>query len=74
MRFLAGFNDRVFFLDDLWLTSLTLKLFTDAAGKKGYGSVFGRKCFMVHSLSHAAEFFSYRDGHYIAYWGAENIQ
>ena len=57
MRFLVGFNDRVFFLNDLWLTSLTLKLFTDAAGKKGYCSVFGRKCFMVHSLSHAAEFF-----------------
>ena len=57
MRFrLVGFNDRAFFLDDLWLTSLTLKLFTDAAGKKGYGSVYG-SCFMVHSLSHAAEFF-----------------
>ena len=57
MRFLVGFNDRASFLDDLWLTSLTLKLFTDAEGKKGYGSVFGRKCFMVHSLSHAADFF-----------------
>ena len=57
MRFLVAFNDRVFFLDDLWLTSLTLKPFTDAVAKKGYGSVFGRKCFMVHSLSHAAEFF-----------------
>ena len=58
MQFLVGFNDRVFFLDDLWVTSLTLKLFTDAADKKGYCSVFGKtECFMVHSLSHAAEFF-----------------
>ena len=35
MRFLAGFNGRAFFLDDLWVTSTTLELFTDAAGSKG---------------------------------------
>ena len=45
MRFLAGFNGRAFFLDDLWVTSTTLELFTDAAGSKGYGAVFGRKWF-----------------------------
>lgn len=43
MRFLVGFNGRAFFLDDLWVTSATLELFTDAAGSKGYGAVFGRK-------------------------------
>lgn len=45
MRFLVGFNGRAFFLDDLWVTSATLELFTDAAGSKGYGAVFGRKWF-----------------------------
>ena len=45
MRFLAGFNARAFFLDDLWVTSATLELFTDAAGSKGYGAVFGWKWF-----------------------------
>jgi len=41
MQFLAGFNGHAFFLDDLWVTSTSLKLFTDAAGSKGYGAVFG---------------------------------
>lgn len=41
--FLAGFNGCAFFLDDLWVTSTTLELFTYAAGSKGYGAVFGRK-------------------------------
>jgi len=45
MRFLADFNDRAFFLENLWVTSTTLELFTDAAGSKGYGTVFGRKWF-----------------------------
>lgn len=45
MQFLAGFNGRAFFLDDLWVTSTSLELFTDAAGSKGYGAVFGRKWF-----------------------------
>lgn len=45
MRFLAGFNGRAFFLDSLWVTSTSLELFTDAAGSKGYGAVFGRKWF-----------------------------
>lgn len=43
MRFLEDFNGRAFFLDDLWISSTTLELFTDAAGLKGYGVVFGRK-------------------------------
>ena len=45
MRFLTDFNGRAFFLDDLWVSSTTLELFTDAAGSKGYGAVFGRKWF-----------------------------
>ena len=32
MRFLGDFNRRAFFLDDLWISSTTLELFTDAAG------------------------------------------
>ena len=45
MRFLGEFNGRAFFLHDLWISSTTLELFTDAAGSKGYGAVFGRKWF-----------------------------
>ena len=45
MRFLGDFNGRAFFLDDLWISSTTLELFTDAAGSKGYGAVFGKKWF-----------------------------
>ena len=44
-RFLSGFNGRAFFLDDLWITSTTLELFTDAAGSLGYGAVFGKQWF-----------------------------
>ena len=45
MRFLGEFNGHAFFLDDLWISSTTLELFTEAAGSKGYGAVFGRKWF-----------------------------
>ena len=45
MRFLGAFNRRAFFLDDLWVSSTKLELFTDAAGSKGYGTVFGSKWF-----------------------------
>ena len=44
-RFVSGFNGRAFFLDDLWITSTTLGLFTDAAGSLGYGAVFGKQWF-----------------------------
>ena len=43
--FLDHFNGRAFFLDDYWVTSSALELFTDAAGSKGYGAVFGKKWF-----------------------------
>ena len=36
MRFLGDFNGRTFFFGDLWISSTTLELFTDAAGLKGY--------------------------------------
>ena len=45
LRFLAEFNGRAFFIDDLWVSSTRLELFTDAAGSEGYGAVFGRKWF-----------------------------
>ena len=45
IQFLAGFNGRTFFLDNLWVTSTTLELFTNTAGSKGYGAVFTRKWF-----------------------------
>ena len=35
------FNGRSFFLDDKWNTSTLLELYTDAAGPKGYGAIFG---------------------------------
>ena len=41
--FLAGFNGRSFFLDDVWDGSDKLELYTDAAGSLGFGAVFGSK-------------------------------
>ena len=44
--FLCGFNDRSFFLSDVWHDSLALNLYTDAAASLGYGAVFGNEwCF-----------------------------
>ena len=40
LKFLREFNGRSFFLDDKWNTS-PLELYTDAAGSKGYGAIFG---------------------------------
>ncbi|XP_068749266.1 uncharacterized protein [Montipora capricornis] len=41
LTFLDKFNGKTFFLDDRWDTSSSLDLFTDAAGSKGYGAIFG---------------------------------
>ena len=41
LRFLESFNGRSFFLDERWENSSSLELFTDAAGSKGYGAIFG---------------------------------
>ena len=41
LSFLLNFNGRYFFLDDLWVNSSTLNLFTDASGAHGFGAIFG---------------------------------
>ena len=41
LSFLLNFNGRYFFLDDLWLNSSKLNLFTDASGAHGFGAIFG---------------------------------
>lgn len=45
LHFLRDFNGRTFFLDEPWQVSPPLKLYTDAAGSKGYGALFGRRWF-----------------------------
>ncbi|XP_044179321.1 uncharacterized protein LOC122960856 [Acropora millepora] len=45
LTFLEHFNGRTFFLDEKWLAHVPLKLYTDAAGSKGYGAIFGRHWF-----------------------------
>ena len=45
LNFLDKFNGTAFFLDDKWETSYSMKLFTDAAGSKGYGAIFGNHWF-----------------------------
>ena len=41
LQFLDLFNGKSFFLAEIWETSNTLELYTDSAGSKGYGAVFG---------------------------------
>ena len=45
LTFLDQFNGKTFFLDDKWVTSSSVELFTDAAGSKGYGAIFGKHWF-----------------------------
>jgi hypothetical protein len=40
--FLSGFNGKSFFLNDYWLNSSKLNLFTDASGALGFGAIFGK--------------------------------
>jgi len=54
MRFLAGFNGRAFFLDNLWVTSTTLELFTDTVGSKAMVQFLVENGFTVHGLSRGA--------------------
>ena len=42
LRFLDDFNGRSFFLSDLWETSQSLQLYTDAVVSIGFGAVFDR--------------------------------
>ncbi|XP_028403232.1 uncharacterized protein LOC114525965 isoform X1 [Dendronephthya gigantea] len=39
--FLANFNGRSFFLNDMWHDSASLNLYTDSAASFGYGALFG---------------------------------
>lgn len=41
LSFLSGFNGKSFFLEDTWLSSSKLHLYTDASGAMGFGAVFG---------------------------------
>ena len=41
LQILDSFNGKSFFLTDVWETSNTLELYTDSAGSRGYGAVFG---------------------------------
>ena len=41
LEFLANFNGHSFFLDEKWLNSYKLNLFTDASGALGFGALFG---------------------------------
>ena len=42
LQFLRDFNHRIFFLDEAWQVSPALKLYTDAVGSNGYGTLFGK--------------------------------
>ena len=41
LKFLEHFNGKTFFLHEKWLLARPLTLYTDAAGSKGYGAIFG---------------------------------
>ena len=41
LSFLSNFNGKSFFLEDTWLNSSKLNLFTDASGALGFGAIFG---------------------------------
>jgi len=45
LTFLEEFNGRTFFLEERWLSSPPLTMYSDAAGSKGYGAIFGSKWF-----------------------------
>lgn len=45
LQFLELYNGKSFFLEDIWETSNSLELYTDSAGSRGYGAVFGNHWF-----------------------------
>ena len=45
LEFLETFNGRSLFLNDTWISSSTLRMYTDAAGSLGYAAVFGSHWF-----------------------------
>ena len=48
LNFLNSFNGKSFFLSAKWLTSSTIKLYTDSAGSLGYAAVLGKRWFYGH--------------------------
>ena len=45
LEFLDGFNLSTMFMEERWLSSETLHLYTDAAASAGFGAVFGSRWF-----------------------------
>ena len=45
LEFLEGHNGKIFFVDEHFITNHDVHLFTDAAGKLGYGAVCGKAWF-----------------------------
>ena len=45
LSFLQNFNGKTFFYTELWEASNPSEVFTDAAGSKGYGAIFGKHWF-----------------------------
>ena len=45
LEFLEHHNGRIFFVDESFITNHDVHLYTDAAGKLGYGAVFGNEWF-----------------------------
>ena len=43
LSFLSNFNGKSFFLEENWLNSSKLNLFTDASGALGFGAIFGSR-------------------------------
>ena len=53
--FIDQFNGKSMFLDDNWMDSDKLNLFTDASGAIGFGAVFGKKWFFGSWADQALE-------------------
>ena len=45
LSFLKNFNGKTFFYTEQWDSDSSLELFSDAAGSKGYGAIFGKYWF-----------------------------
>ena len=45
LSFLKNFNGKTFFYTEQWDSDSSLELFSDAAGSKGYGAIFGKHWF-----------------------------
>ena len=45
LSFLQNFNGKTFFYTEQWDSQSSVELFSDAAGSKGYGAIFGKHWF-----------------------------